>query len=96
MLIPLISIIVVAHALPALLGGIGPRIDWPRIRKEDQASRAWSAWAAGVVRRRGMRPPSALVVLVVLFVPVFGLKVGETCADALAKTGPAHAAYRHW
>ena len=44
MLIPLVSIVVVNTLLPALLGGIGPRVDWPRVRKEAHASRGWSAW----------------------------------------------------
>jgi uncharacterized membrane protein YdfJ with MMPL/SSD domain len=30
MLIPLVSVAVVLTLLPALLGGIGPRVDWPR------------------------------------------------------------------
>ena len=41
MLIPLVSVAVVLTLLPALLTGIGPRIDWPRIRKEGVASRGW-------------------------------------------------------
>ena len=36
MLIPLVSVSVVLTLLPALLSSIGPRIDYPRIRKEAQ------------------------------------------------------------
>ncbi len=93
MLIPLVSILVVVTLLPALLGGIGPRMDWPRLRKEAHASRAWSAWAGQVTKRRFVAAPLALAVLVIAVLPVFGLKVGETSVSAFSKTGPARSAY---
>jgi putative drug exporter of the RND superfamily len=93
MLIPLVSILVVTTLLPALLGGIGPRADWPRVRKEAHASRAWSAWAAQVTKHRFLAAPLALGVLVIAVLPVFGLKVGETSVSAFSKTGPARSAY---
>ena len=93
MLIPLISTAVALTLLPALLGGIGPRVDWPRVRHESHASRAWTAWARTVVRHRGLAAGVAVVVLGVLIIPVFSLTTGETSATALAKTGAAHDAY---
>jgi putative drug exporter of the RND superfamily len=93
MLIPLISILVVNTLLPALLAGIGPRIDWPRIRKEGQASRAWSGWARMVTRYRIPAALVALGVLVVLALPVFGIKLGETSVSAFSQTGSARVAY---
>jgi len=93
MLIPLISVLVVNTLLPALLAGIGPRIDWPRVRKESHPSRAWSAWARHVTRHRIPAAVVALGVLVVAALPVFGLKLGETSVSAFSKTGPARAAY---
>jgi putative drug exporter of the RND superfamily len=93
MLIPLVSILVVNTLLPALLGGIGPRVDWPRVRKETHASRAWSGWAAQVTRHRFLAAPVALGVLAIAVLPVFGLKVGETSVSAFSRTGPARAAY---
>ena len=53
MLIPLISTVVALTLLPALLGGIGPRVDWPRVRHESSASRGWTSWTRGIVRHRG-------------------------------------------
>ena len=88
MLIPLVSILVVDTLLPALLGGVGPRVDWPRVRKEARASRAWSAWAAASPGAASWPPPLALAVLVLAIFPVFGLKVGETCRSALSKDRP--------
>jgi RND superfamily putative drug exporter len=92
-LIPLISTIVVLTLLPALLGGIGPRADWPRIRHEASASRAWTGWAKGVVNQRWAGAGVAVVILGVMLAPAFGLKVGETSVNALAKSGTAHNLY---
>ena len=93
MLIPLISVAVTLTLLPALLGGIGPRVDWPRLRKEAHASRAWSAWARTVVRHRWIATAVGTAALALLIVPVFGLKTGQTSPEALSQSGPAHAAY---
>jgi putative drug exporter of the RND superfamily len=92
-LIPLVSILVVLTLLPAILGGVGPRVDWPRIRHEVHASRGWTAWARGVTRWRLPVTAIALVVLGFAISPIFSLRVGETSASALSKSGSAHAAY---
>jgi RND superfamily putative drug exporter len=92
-LIPLISTFVVMTLLPALLGGIGPRVDWPRVRHEASASRVWSRWAKLVVDQRWVGAGVAVVVLALMLAPVFGLKVGETSVQALAKSGTAHDYY---
>ena len=92
-LIPLVSIAVVLTLLPAILGGIGPRVDWPRLRHEKEASRAWSKWAALIVRRRFAAVAVAIAALAICVVPLFNLKVGETGPQALAKSGPARVAY---
>jgi RND superfamily putative drug exporter len=94
MLIPLVSTGVALTLLPALLGGLGPRGDWPRLRHEARASRAWTAWTRGVVRGRGAAAALALLVLAVLIAPVFSLTTGETAASAYSKSGPAHDTYR--
>jgi RND superfamily putative drug exporter len=93
MLIPLVSVAVSLTLLPALLGGIGPRVDWPRLRHEARASRAWTAWARTVVRHRWLAAGLGVAVLGLLVAPVFGLKTGQTSPAALAQSGPAHAAY---
>lgn len=91
MLIPLVSVLVSITVLPALLGGIGPRIDWPRLRHEDRASRAWSGWARLVVRRRWVAAGLALGVLALLVTPFFGIRVGLASPESLASSGPARA-----
>jgi RND superfamily putative drug exporter len=89
-LIPLVSVLSACTLLPAILGGIGPRVDWPRIRHEAKASRAWSGWAAAVVRRRWLATGAAVLVLGLLLVPFFAIKVGLSSTDSLAKSGPAY------
>jgi RND superfamily putative drug exporter len=84
MLIPIVSVAVSLTLLPALLSSIGPRADWPRIRKEGAASKGWSAWARTIVRRRFVATAAAVVLLGLLVAPVFGLKIGQASVDSLA------------
>jgi RND superfamily putative drug exporter len=90
MLIPLVSTAVILTLLPALLGGIGPRVDWPRIRHEDKPSRAWTAWARLVVRFRWVAATVALVILGALIIPIFGIKIGQAQTSSLASGGAAY------
>ncbi|MGQ0623181.1 MAG: MMPL family transporter [Sporichthyaceae bacterium] len=89
LLIPVVSAAVVCTLLPALLGGVGPRIDWPRIRHEDKPSRGWSAWARGVVKARWVAAGVALLGLGALLVPIFGINIGQARTESLASTGTA-------
>jgi RND superfamily putative drug exporter len=90
MLIPLVSTLVVLTLLPAMLSLIGPRVDWPRIRKENNASRAWAAWARLIVRGRWVAAGIALAALAVMIAPVFGIQIGQAGADSLASNGKAY------
>jgi putative drug exporter of the RND superfamily len=83
MLIPLISTLATITLTPALLASIGPKIDRPRIRKEATASRFWTRWTGGVVRRPWAALAAALVMLGVLAAPVFGIKLGNAEVSAL-------------
>ncbi len=87
MLIPVVSVAVVLTLLPALLSSIGPRIDFPRIRKEGVASRGWSAWAAAIVRYRFVAVAVAVLALGILVAPVFSLKIGTSGVASLARNG---------
>ena len=94
MLIPLVSVIVSLTLLPAILAGIGPRVDWPRIRHEAEASRSWTRWGIWIVRRRWWAAALATAVLVILLIPVFNIKVGLASSASLAKSGPAYEALK--
>jgi putative drug exporter of the RND superfamily len=89
MLIPLVSTAVVLTLLPALLSRVGPRVDWPRIRHETSASRAWSAWARVVHGRRWVAAGVGLLLIGALVAPVFGIKIGLARTESLAAQGPA-------
>jgi putative drug exporter of the RND superfamily len=91
-LIPLASVLTTLTLTPAILGGIGPKVDWPKIRHENNASRAWSRWAALVVRRRWIAAATAFVALAALIGVFFGIKIGLASSTSLAKSGPAYEA----
>ena len=90
MLIPLVSVLVVLTLLPALLAGIGQRMDWPHRRREEVASRQWTRWARFIVRRRSLGVAAAAVILGLLITPVFGIRFGTDSLSSLAQRGPAH------
>jgi RND superfamily putative drug exporter len=90
MLIPAVSVLVVLTLLPALLASVGPRIDWPRIRRERDASRAWSAWARGVVRWRWLAAGVAAAALALAIAPVADLQIGESSAASRSAGGQGH------
>jgi RND superfamily putative drug exporter len=90
-LIPLASVFTTLTLTPAILGGIGPRVDWPKIRHENTASRSWSRWARGVVKHRVVAAGAAFVALGLLFAAFLGIKIGLASSDSLAHKGPAYA-----
>src|SRR3954462_4379140 len=91
-LIPLACVLTTLTLTPAILGGIGPRVDWPKIRHENNASRAWSRWARLVVRRKFLAAGTALLILGLLFGAFVGIRIGLASSTSLAKSGTAHAA----
>ena len=89
MLIPLISVAVTLTLVPAVLAGIGPRLEWPRLRHEDRPSRGWTAWARLVVRQRWLAAAAGLAVLVALGVAALGIHVGDASVNSLSQRGMA-------
>ena len=88
MLIPTISVLVSITLLPVVLATIGPRLEWPRIRKEDTASRGWTRWAELVVRRRWIAAIVGIAILAILLVPASQIVIGEPAATSLTSSGP--------
>jgi RND superfamily putative drug exporter len=89
MLIPLISVVVAMTLLPVVLAKLGPRMDWPHVRDDDRASRAWTAWAKLVVRRRWIAAMGAAIVLAALMLAAAGLQLGISNVNTIAKQGDA-------
>ena len=88
-LIPVISTLVSLTLLPVLLATVGRRLDWPRIRQENTASRSWSRWARLVVRRRWLAAAVGALAILLLAAPALGIKVGTSSSDSLSRSGPA-------
>ena len=90
MLIPLVSTLVAITLLPVVLAKLGSRLDWPHLRTDDKASRAWTRWAELVVapplgrgRRAASRSSSRWRS------PPRGLQLGVPSADTIAESGDA-------
>jgi RND superfamily putative drug exporter len=90
MLIPVVSVAATLSLLPIALTGFGRRLDWPKLRHEDKPSRAWTAWARLVVRRRWIAAAVSLAALVALAVTALSMHEGEPTTDALSQSGDAH------
>jgi putative drug exporter of the RND superfamily len=89
MLIAGVSVAVATTLLPAILATVGPRIDWPRTRRDDRPSRAWSAWARVIVRHRWIAAIASSALLAGLVLAATSIQLGNPRADSLAHTGAA-------
>ncbi|MFO7590019.1 MAG: hypothetical protein R6X23_03870, partial [Acidimicrobiia bacterium] len=85
------SVAVAITLLPVLLATIGPRLDWPRNRRDARASRGWSAWARLIVRYRWVAAAASTAVLVALVVAASSIQLGNPRAESLAQAGAARA-----
>jgi RND superfamily putative drug exporter len=89
-LIPLVTVAVAITLLPVALATVGPRLDWPRMG-QDRSGHFWTAWGRLIVHRRWLAALAGAAILAVLVSAATTIVLGETKADALAKTGDAHA-----
>ena len=89
MLIPLVATIAAITLVPAILAGVGPRLDKHRIRRTDRSNQAWSRWSRFVVRHRIASLVVALVILGTLIVSASNLRLGNADPNTIAKTGDA-------
>jgi RND superfamily putative drug exporter len=89
LLIPLISVLVAMTLLPVVLSRFGQRLDWPHVRSDDRASRAWTGWAQLVVRRRWLAAIGAAAILAALVLAAGNLQLGLTNVNTIAKEGGA-------
>jgi RND superfamily putative drug exporter len=89
MLIPLVSVAVALTLLPALLAGVGHRLDRGG-RSPAGQGRRWRSWTRLVVRHRVPAAVAGLAILGVMLGFAARLSVGETQPGSLATAGPAH------
>ena len=91
LLIALVSVAVAITLLPVVLATVGPRLDWPRNRRDARASRGWSSWARMIVRHRWVAAATSTAALVALVLVASTIQLGNPRADSLAQDGPARA-----
>ncbi|HLH15517.1 MAG TPA: MMPL family transporter, partial [Solirubrobacteraceae bacterium] len=89
LLIPLISVVVAMTLLPVVLAKLGSRLDWPHVRDDARASRAWTSWARLVVRTRWAAALGAALVLAALVLAATSLQLGTSNVNTIAKEGAA-------
>ncbi len=89
MLIPLVSVCVAVTLLPVVLAKLGPRLDWPHVRNDEHASRAWTRWAQLIVRTRWAAALGAALVLASLVLAATNLQLGTSNVNTIAKEGTA-------
>jgi putative drug exporter of the RND superfamily len=89
MLIPVVSVAAAVTLLPIVLAKLGPRLDWPHRRTDENASRAWTRWAETVARRRWLAAGIGVAVLAPLTLATADVRLGIHDADTLAKSGDA-------
>ena len=91
MVIPVVSVAVATTLLPIVLAKAGDRLDWPHLRTDDRASRAWTQWAALVVRHRVAAAGAAAVVLAGLVLAAASLNLGPASGspDTISRGGDA-------
>jgi RND superfamily putative drug exporter len=88
-IIPLVSVAVALTLLPVVLATVGPRLEGKRVRRGARQSRAWSAWAGVVVRRRWVAAIGSAAVLGALVLSATTIQLGNPRADSLAQHGAA-------
>ena len=89
LLIALVSVAVAITLLPVVLATAGPKLDWPRNRRDARASRGWSAWARLVVRHRWIAAATSTVALLAFVAGAATIQFGNPRADSLGQEGPA-------
>jgi RND superfamily putative drug exporter len=85
MLIPLVSVAVSITLLPAILATVGPKLDWPRIRKGDQVSRPWERWAGFVVRHRVAATVVGLALVVAITIPALAMELTSPASGSFTE-----------
>jgi RND superfamily putative drug exporter len=91
LLIALVSVAVAITLLPVVLATVGPRIDRRHTRREDHASRGWTAWARMIVRHKVLAAGGSVAALAVLVAAAATIQLGSPQAQSLGQAGPARA-----
>jgi RND superfamily putative drug exporter len=85
--IPSTATLVALTLLPVVLSTVGPRLDWPRRRSAGGASRFWTRWSEGVIRKRVAAAVIGLGILFGLAGVAATINVARPTSSALAGGG---------
>ncbi len=85
MLIPLVSVMVSITLLPVILATVGPKMDWPRIRKGNQVSRSWERWASLLVRHRLVSTIVGFAIVIAIMIPAFSIELTSPASGAFTE-----------
>jgi RND superfamily putative drug exporter len=91
LLVALVSVAVATTLLPVVLATVGPTLDRPRNDRDASGSRAWTAIARLVVRRRWAAAGISAALLAVLVAGATTIQLGNPKAESLGKAGAARA-----
>jgi RND superfamily putative drug exporter len=86
--IPSTATLVALTLLPAVLSGLGSRVDWPRRRSAGAASRFWTWWSGRVIRHRVAAAVVGLGILAGLAGLAATINIARPTTAALASSGP--------
>ncbi len=89
MLIPLVSVAVTITLLPVILASIGPKLDWPRLRTGNQASRVWARWSTFVVKHRVVMTVAGLALLAALIIPALSMELESPASSSFSSDNAA-------
>jgi RND superfamily putative drug exporter len=85
MLIPILSVAVAITLLPVILATIGPKVDWPRLRRGDQESRMWHRWSELIVRHRVIATVASLALVIAITLPALSMELTSPGSAAFAE-----------
>ncbi|MGW3202322.1 MMPL family transporter [Streptomyces sp. NPDC001118] len=86
--IPSTATLVALTLLPAVLSGIGPRVDWPRrVSRRRPVSRFWTGWSTFVIRHRVASAVAGLGILAALTATAATISISTPSSHALATAG---------
>lgn len=89
LLIPLLSVATSLTLVPALLSGLGPRLQWPRRRPAQTRSRSWARIAQTVLAHRWSTIAVSTGALLAVAAPVLSLTLGSPQLTGLASDSPS-------
>jgi putative drug exporter of the RND superfamily len=92
-----VAVIAALTLLPAILGALGPHIEFLRVRPHVTDAQArnglWAKWAGEIAKVPVVALLAALAILIPLMIPLFSLTLGQQDTGAFSKSTTVRQAY---